>query len=246
MPQVYGKTSQILPTPSSDGSQVQIRLDRYGDQVVLPITAGLYGLSAEGSYFRATNPTIGTGIAMGIQTAFSETANILALIRNTDVAGGKFIYLDYIRLVCVAAGATTTASHFAMTMDTSNRYSSGGSQLIGVNSNSGVSTASIADIRFGAVTALAASGSRRILSRAVLKTAAAPTWVIGDEILINFGAQDAAMGLLSGTAASRFGVPVGPLLLAPGNNHSLLIHMWNVGNATTPPSWEVEMGFWER
>jgi hypothetical protein len=245
MPQIYLQRNQVLPAAGADATQVQARATRYGDLFAVGLGGPHAGLVAEGSYFRATTPTFGTGIAMGIQTAWSATANVLALIRNTAAASGPTIYMDYIKLICTAAGLTTTASDLGLIIDTANRYSAGGTLLTNVNANSGSVVASIADIRFGIVTALAAVAPRQ-LSRDRIKTQAAPCWVIGDEVVINFGANDTFGGLTSGAAGSIFPVGVGPVALGPGGNHSLLVHMWNPGNATTAPSWEVEMGWWER
>jgi hypothetical protein len=65
-------------------------------------------------------------------------------------------------------------------------------------------------------------------------------------VVLNFGANDTFGGASSGAVTNIYPVGVGPVVLGPGNNHSLLVHMWNPGNATTAPSWEVEVGWWER
>jgi hypothetical protein len=245
VPQIYLQRNQILPAAGADATQVQARATRYGDLTSVVMGGPMSALAAEGSYFRATNPTFGTGIAMGIQTTWSATANVLMLIRNTAAASGPTIYMDYIKLICTAAGLTTTAADLGLIIDTANRFSTGGTLLTAVNANSGSVVASIADIRFGIVTALAAVAPRQ-LSRDRVKTQAAPCWTVGDEIVINFGANDTFGGLTSGGAGAIFPVGVGPVALGPGGNHSLLVHMWNTANATTAPSWEVEVGWWER
>jgi hypothetical protein len=243
MPQIYAKSSRLPPAAVADGSQLQPRTDPFG---ALHVRSESAAWLEEGSYFRACNPTMGTGIAMGIQTSFSDTANVLLLMRNSSAT--KMVIPHYIRLVCTAAGATTTSSHLAIVLDTGNRYTSGGTDLLAsaFTSNSGEATSSVLDqCRFGIVTA-AAAVAKRIVSRAVLKTQAAPCWTVGDELRINFSLNgDSDPGTTSGSAALSISKNFGMVALA-GQNHCLLLHMWNVANATTAPSWEVETAWWER
>lgn len=242
MPQIWGVVQQALPTAATDGSQKQIRVDRYGSPIVYPLGAGFNSLAAEGSYYRACNTTMGTGIAMGIQAAFSDTANVLFVIRNLAVINGPNIHMDYIRLLNTAAGLTSTSCNLAVVLDTGNRYSTGGTQLFPLNMNTALGSQSVADLRYNC-TATAATAKRQV-SRAVVKTQAAPCFTIGDQIYLNFGSNASGMGALSGAAAINISIDCGPCCVAP--NSSMLIHMWNPGNATTAPSWEFELGWWER
>ncbi len=201
----------------------------------------------EGTYFRATNATLGTGTAMGIQTAFSATANVLLVMRNGSAT--KRIIPHYIRLVNTAAGASTTSSNVAVVLDTANRYSSGGTDLTGNIANAISSVApsgSAVDVlRFNCTAAAAVAA--RTLGRAILKTQAAPCWTVGDEVMITFTDHDAGGqgGALSGSAPIAITKNFGPVILQ-GQNHCLLVHMWNPANATTAPSWEFEIAWWER
>jgi hypothetical protein len=94
---------------------------------------------------------------MGIQTPFSDTANIPVLLQN----GGSIktiIPLDIEGRV-TATGASTTVADAAIDIDATNRYSSGGTLLTGGPTNpSGASSSAVC--RVGAVTAAAAGGSR--------------------------------------------------------------------------------------
>lgn len=218
------------------------RSDRLG---ALHARQELLAWAEEGRYFRAVNGSLGTGIAMGVQTSWSATANaLLAMVSGSATVA---IIPHYIRLICTAAGASSTSSRLAVALDTANRYSSGGTDLLTaiVNANSGKSIASVLSaLRFGAVTAAAASAARYVANMG-LKTQASPCWVVGDEILLNFLPNSQAGGEpLAGTAAVQITKDIGPVVLH-GLNHSLLLHMWNPANATTPPSWEIEMAWWE-
>ena len=67
---------------------------------------------------------------------------------------------------------------------------------------------------------------------------------MGDEVVLNFLNVGEIHGVLSGSVAGRITKDVGPIALQ-GANHCMLLHMWNPANATTAPSWEVNMGWWE-
>src|SRR4051812_23324271 len=134
MPQVYGKVGIDLPSTNAQSAQAQFRAGRYGEQYVVPLTAGLYAMADEGTYYRSTNQTPGTATAYSITTAFSATA-AFAIIRNTDSAGGKRLFLDYLRLICTTVPASATSAHFAVSVDTANRYTSGGTALTPQNVN---------------------------------------------------------------------------------------------------------------
>lgn len=197
-----------------------------------------YEQALKGRYFRAVNPTMGTGIAMGIQTTFSDTANVLFLLQNA----GKQVCLDYLRLICTVAGASTTASDLAIVTDSILRYSAGGNGVDVVNAQHPSSITSAAFLSFNC-TAGAASAKRK-MSRLRLKTQAAPCWTVGDQIFIKFGgASCGGFGATNGTTAQYLAFDVGPVIVSPAG--SLLFHMWNTANATTAPSWEIEFGWWE-
>jgi hypothetical protein len=246
MPQTYGIAyNDSLPGTGADGSQKQVLVDRYGISVMrdAPLL-----WAEQGSYFRAlNNATPGTGVAQAITTAFSATAVPLVLVNGSAT---KRIIPHYIRLVNTAAGSTTTSSHFAISIDSANRYSSGGTDISGLiycaNSALGPTT-SVSVLRVGTVTASAAGGGTRYVSYGVLKTQAAPCWVVGDEVIITFGDPTGAgsMGLLSGAAAGAIVKAVGPVVLG-GQDDSLILHLWNPANATTAPSWAFEVAWWER
>jgi hypothetical protein len=241
---IDGIARRTLPTLASDGAGVQLRLDGYGS---LHARSELLAFAEEGTYFRATNATFGAGgIAMGIQTTFSDTANVLFLMRNSSAT--KRVIPHYIRLICTATGSTTTSSNIAIVTDTANRYSSGGTDLTTaiVNADTGTANTSVVDSLRYNCTAAAVSAKRQV-ARAVLKTQALPCWALGDELVISFGdpALSGGHGLISGSAASATVKNVGPVVLA-GANHCMLVHMWNPANATTAPSWEFELAWWER
>lgn len=242
MPQIYGLVQSLPPAAGADGTQKQIRVDPFG---AVHTRSEVLAFAEGGEYFRACNPTPGTGISMGVQTAFSDTANVLLLMRNGSAS--KIVIPHYIRLLCTAAGTGATSSHLAIVADTGNRYSTGGTDLLAsaYNCRSDQSPTPAVDVlRFGAVTALAAV-ARRILSRAALKTQAAPCWVVGDEIQISFAAfGETQSGAKSGSSPNAIPIAAGPIILG-AQNHCLLLHVWNPASSGAP-SFEVEVAWWER
>lgn len=243
MPQSYGITyNSSLPGTQTDGNQKQHLADRYGSQHV---RNELLAWAEQGTYFRALgSATPGNGIAQAITTAFSATAVPLVMVNGSST---KSIIPHYIRLTNTAAGATTTSSLMAISIDTANRYSSGGTDISSLiyNANTAQSTVSaVSVLRVGAVTASAAGAGTRYLANCSLKVAAAPCWVVGDEVKILFG-DDADTGALNGTAPIAIAKNVGPVVLG-AQNSSLILHLWNVANATTAPSWAFEIAWWER
>jgi hypothetical protein len=251
MPQIYGITRRAQPTKSADAVQQQLRVGGYGDQYQIPMSAGTYGLCDEGAYFKAQNATIGTGIIHALTTAWSGTAAVLCL-RNTDAEGAKRLYLDYIRLITgpTAIGMTAATSiESAVTIDNTNRYSSGGTSITPANANMDSSQATIAALNFGAVVLAAASGSVRQVGRAAFARRAAPAMVTGDQFMWDFG-QDGVPSLsvagaaAPATAATQFYTPMGPVIIGGGD--SLNFHLWYPAGATTAPTFEFEMGWWER
>ena len=251
MPQIYGVTRRSLPALSAEAVQQQLRVGGRGEQYVVPLTSGTYGLADEGSYFKATNATPGTGIIHALTTAFSATAGLFCL-RNTDGEGAKRIYLDYLRLVtgATAIGMTAATSiEMAVTVDNTNRYSSGGTAITPVNANMDSAGATVAGLTFGAVVLAAASGSVRLLARAAFARRAAPAMVTGDQFMFHFGeispqSINVSGAALPSTASAAHGVGLGPVIIGGGD--SINFHLWYPAGATTAPTFEFELGWWER
>lgn len=243
MSQTHGIAyNDSLPGTASDGTQKQCRTDRYGAKHV---RNELLSWAEDGSYFRALgNATPMTGVAQAITTAFSATAVPLVMVNGSAT---KRIIPHYIRLTCTAAGSTTTASQFAISIDSANRYSSGGTDISGLiycaNSALGPTT-SVSVLRIGSVTAAAAGAGTRYVSQGQLKVQAAPCWTVGDEVKLMFG-DDGDAGPTNGTATIVICKNIGPVVLG-SQNSSLILHLWNTANATTAPSWAWEIAWWER
>lgn len=202
---------------------------------------GLYPMADEGGYFTAINPTIETGIAQAVRATFLATNGIFCIV-NGQSAGGKSIYLHYLRLICKTVPASATRGELLAAVDLVARYASGGTALAAKNVNSGDAAASIATVRFGDLTLNAEGANVRRLARAQTR-AAIP--VANEEYFLSFGAPVGGGALvLNGANAQRNIVDLPPMVVGPG--HEGIIHAWWPGNATTAGIWEVEAGWWER
>ncbi len=243
---IYVRDSRALPQQvSGDGENGVARGSRYGDVSVQSIHGSkLDALADEGSYFVATNPTPGTGIA-GIAAADGlDDLEALIFLRN-GASNDKRIHLDYIWLTVTAAGTNGTNFAFAMKGDKGNsRYSSGGSAITPVNPNMvEARTSGIDTLRFGAVVPTAATSEARLIHHGSLRTLIK---VIGDKYLFKFG--DSSPGVISGipldgTLQASINIPCPPVILGAGD--SFLFHEFSASQ-TVAASYQFTMGFWVR
>ena len=239
----------------TDGDDIRQRMGRYGEQVVELLTTSRHKLADEGSYFVATNPTVGTGLAYPVTTVFSGTTAMFYL-RNGATAGdmaAKRVYLDYIKIVVTVVPATTTVSGYAGVLDpgvarAAKSIQSGtlsnAAAITGVAPNSDMSSASVLDTFWAqsggtALVLSAASGSAKTVTRGNL--GGLP--ILGDELMIQFGQSD--VGSYGATAvASRKVTQAAPVVIGPQASYAF--HMFFTANATTGLSYEFEVGWWER
>lgn len=241
--QIYGISKRAKGAKNVDATQTELRMSGYGDAYTQMVGGlGYYSMADEGSYFKATNPTPGTAITHAATQSFSATA-ALATISNGDVSGGKRLYLDFIDLAVVGTPTTATSCQLVITLDSSVRYSSGGSAITPQNANMDDTTATIATMHFGAVVLSAASGSVRQVARQTLKTQATPCLAVGDSLFFRFASIADPAGPLAGSTAAIYPSPMSPLIIGAG--HSLNFHLYYPA-ATVAPTYEFEMGWWER
>lgn len=237
----YGVAGQVGAGIGPNGDY-EFGVDPQGALYVMPEEMAM---ADAGDYYRAGNATIGTAISYSVVTAWAATSAFL-IMRNTAAGGGLRVYPDYIRLLLGTAPASATAMHYAMTLDPTNRYTSGGTVISGTNTNllSSIATAGVASVICGAPTIAAAGANVRTVTRGQVRSVIP---VVGDQYVFQFGGLPQQGQLITNStnpAITQISVP--PVVLAPGNNHSLLLHLWFPGNVTTAAQFEIEVGFWER
>lgn len=247
-----GRVSRGLPQPTVDDGDKELRLDRYGSQIINVGAGGKQNLADEGAYYVATNPTPGTAVVFATVTAFADTT-ALFVFKNDDKAGtkAKRIYFDYIRLLLKGTAPTTAASwEYAIKTDAdvSRAPTAGSTAIIPVNPNADEASASIAKVfafSAAALTVPASSGAARLVSRGTLEQGLNVT---GDEYVLAFGPADTVAGGNALTAAraaqpARFVNSAPPVILGP--QQWMVFYVWfPVGGSAA--SLEYELAWWER
>jgi hypothetical protein len=251
---IGGIVQRLLPGPTLDDIDADkpMRIGRYREQYSLSLVRKAHLLADEGSYFVTNNAQ--TGLAAPTPTAFTAT-NPIATISNTDAvtAAAKRVYLDYVTLVTTAAGSFASgavALQLAIYLDTGDRYSSGGTDLSAniVSPNmDGPSKSSVVKVRFGNVTATAATGAARAVVglRTLRPDTSTTADIVGEQKVLNFGPVEQTLNG-SITIANANNIPLGlpPVIIGP--QQCALIYF--IMNGTTPaaPSYAPEFGWWER
>jgi hypothetical protein len=247
---VSGIVNRLLPSFNTDGTESRTRLDSYGGQYTQPLVRKTHALADEGTYFTAHNNQ--TGIAPTYGTAFSATAPFITIFNNTALR----CYIDYCALVAIAAGAcTTTAGYTALaaTVDSGNRYSSGGTNLTLPSSNSFQSAGASAignpglTIFCGAITATAAVSPRNVIGVRNIRPGVSSTVinVVGDMNLLNFGGVEGSTGSVTIANANLMPQSLPPMVIGP--NQTGLIYLWYpVLTAPSAATYAPEIGLWVR
>lgn len=242
------------PTRFTDNSNPNApqRGTAYNEQVVQSMVPTMHPLAEEGSYYTVTNPTPGTGVAHALTTAFSSTAALFSLFNSAPI-GGPNVYLDYLRLIETAtAPATSLSQDFLIQLDQalSRAPTAGNVALTAVNMNLGSANKGFANWQAFNAAALTvpaqATATTKNASRIHIATGQV---ILGDENVILFGGVDKP-GHGGGSTAVRAAdtgrrvTNAPPIMCAPQT--WLTIFRWGVGEATNVPSYEYEIGYWER
>jgi hypothetical protein len=195
-----------------------------------------------GVYYSAISPTPGTAVLCSATvTAFTETTPLMVVFNG----GTLNIYPIHLQLRLGTAGTgASAATFFTNTLDVGNRFSSGGSTLTKNNLNGNSVLTSAAVVSFGAVTASAATGSRRIIGHAPIRSLA--TGVIHDTVSVNWGAAEQTLVstlINNSTTHSDTIVNWAPCVIAPGQ--SMVLVEWGV-SAANAKSYEVNFSYIEK
>ncbi len=194
-----------------------------------------------GVSYTAFTPTPGTGIiGHAVNTTFVETKPMFLLYNG----GSLNIYPLSLRLTMTVLPVGNTQQQFTTTIDSGNRFSSGGTALTINNNNMMSQNASAAVITVGAVTATAASTSRRLVSHRAFR----PTviGVVGDVYQFSWGSGELVdpSGLpTDGTLRAHVMYVCSPLVIAPGT--SMMITAWGA-TFSTGATYEYELSFVEK
>lgn len=228
-------------TADSTAIATPTRSDNYGGAVTTPLTGKEWLSCAEGSYFVGMTPTPGTGvIGHAAPTTFDQTKAYIYLY-NAATAN-VCIYPQFLQLHNTVVSVGDTRVQFTIVIDSTNRYSSGGSNLTVSNTNMNSSTATIATTaKVGAAVLATNTAGSRTLGNVVFR---GTIDVVEDTYEIVFGGLGGGSSTGSRVAtvldASR---TFAPICIGPGQG--LAIHQW-AGSQSTGPTFEAIFGWIER
>lgn len=242
---IRGNVSKLLSNVSAnaDGTAAFIRQAKYGEQIVRLLSVKNSFFAEEGSSYMATTPTVGTGVALGVAaaTAVVQTAPSI-LLYNNDALGGKNIIMDSIKLIVTGAGTAGTRLDCSIFVDTTVRYTSGGTAATPVNANVGVASASIAKFydASSAIVSPAASSNMVRIARLLLRSQIP---VVMDQYYLDFGGATYSGGITNGTAPLAVSVPVPTTVIGP--QQSLLVFLHSASQSAAP-TYEYDVVWTER
>lgn len=231
---VKGLVNRFKPAVANDNTYANLRLDRYGQIYDNPIYDSVSGAAEDGSLWLATNPTMGTAIAVTTSiTAYAETAGAVGfglVVKNTSSAGdtAKRIVMSRITLPIVQVPTSATSWQYVLVLTNNPAfYTSGGSVLAPVNVNSDIISGSVAQVFFGALTTAVPGTDKRYVGRGTLRGIIPTTF---DEMSIVFrGCPTSALA----TAGSMRNVCYNePVVIGPG--YSLGLSMFGASNGAAP------------
>lgn len=239
---LVGKVLRLAPTISANGVRWASRLNQFLEPVVS--FAGLPQFALENTYWVATvNPTIGTPIALGTATAtwYVGTAPSI-LIRNAAAASGKDIIISAIELSMVATGTGMTDMWVEVHIDTTNRYTSGGSAITGKTLYS--QSATTAFTAFNASTAIVATADTATYTRLFRRKIRTAIPVAGDVYKLVFDGQyDSGSYALNSSVASIYNIQAPVCIIPPVG--TMLVYIFGTG-MTVAPTYEGVIEFTER
>lgn len=233
-------TARALPTATDDSTATATpsRTGRYGEAYVSPITGKELFSADEGSYVMALTPTPGTGVIGTINIAAITDVSPTMVMFNGHAT--KRCYPQFLNLHETVVSTTGGRMQFTFYLDTSNRWTSGGTALTNGGVNSAVLENSGVVVHVGAIVSPAASAKvlvAHVVCRGTID-------VVEDQVEFVFG------GLGGGNAAgsrvatvSDFSKTLPPICIAPG--HSLVMHQWAASQANAP-TYEYQLGFISR
>ena len=209
-----------------------------------------HGSQRKEKTFVAVNPTFGTDIAINADPGAIAATEAMLVLQNTASRSGVtnknvIVVPKYIKLICTVSGASGTDFGVLLKTDTVNRYSSGGTELVGRSTyvdttNSFARESPLAECYFGDITATAET-SAVMVGQTWFRTDTAGA-LADDKYLIVFGESKA---FHDGTAATQSMVVdcQDDIYLGPGC--SLVIHPWSASAASTAAEFFVQVGWIE-
>lgn len=242
-----------IPTPNAQNIWTPMRTDRYGSQFVQPLPGEFHAVANMGQYFIAHNATNDAsttlaGHAAPVLADADATMTKPFIFVRCPSGAEKRIFLHFIDIEVVTAGALGTQACWAAQLDTgTTRLSSGGTALTIVNPNMQSATSSLlsttSHLLGGAPVVGAESASARDLGFGTLRPSIE---IAGDRKVFVFGGDPTGIGAQSDAAAGAVRtsvVALPPVILGATDQFLLALHGQASQNAAGV--YKVRMGWWE-
>lgn len=240
--------SRGLPAVIANNVYGPDRASRYGEKYVQPIHDWRKAQAAEGTYFVAHNATDDAATTLAGHAApvladadATMTKPFLHLRNPNGLTSSILVYLDFIEIEVITAGATGSQACWSAQLDTgATRVSGGGTALTTVNPNMQSSAAATLAILGGAVVAGAESASVRYLGHGSLRPSIE---IAGDKKLFIFGGDPLDVTASAAAAVRTQIVNLPPVVLGPTDQFLLALYAASQNAAGV---YKVRMGFTER
>lgn len=206
------------------------RSSAYGEQYVQPIGQFRQALALEGTYFVAHNNTNDAATTLAghaapvLVDADVTMTKPLIFMRNTAAATSRVrVFLDFIEIEVITAGAAGTAANWAAQLDTgATRYASGTVEtLAALNPNMQSTTTPTLVVFAGPVVVGAESANARHLGHGMLRPSIE---VAGDRKLFIFGGEPYVGPANAATAIRECVVTMPPVVLGPTDQFLLALY----------------------
>jgi hypothetical protein len=266
--QLWTPARSIPPaTPDQKTQIANVRAGRYGEQYMLSLVPTKHVLSDEGTYFVATSAGNNTSVVTGIGAwtpgtalawssaangSFSDTTPFIYVSNNDAIDNpiSKRLYFDYLKLVWTIVTTSATSFHLAIKTDPTVRQITTNhvATCYPWSPNIDVQTSSIATVYAQNSTTNSVISASSYGARVVATCSMGGIQVVGDEYVIQSGTTDCAaypgLGSAEGTCPGRKVSVVPPIVVGPGGG--MTFYIWSAGSLSGSPTYEFEMGWWER
>lgn len=242
-------SQRALPSRIYPNTYGPDRSTEYGEKYVAPIMDWRQAAADEGTYFIFHNVTNDASTTLAghpapvLADADATMTKPLVFMRNTDAATSrKRVYLDFIEIEVVTAGASGTAANWAAQLDTgATRYSSGTVETATVvNPNMQSTNTSVLTTLLGPTVVSAESANSRNLGFGQLRPSIE---IAGDIKLFLFGRDPAGTAAAAAAAIRTQVVNLPPVILGPTDQFLLALYAPSQSSAGV---YKIRGGFVER
>lgn len=218
-----------LPSPISNNVRGPVRSDRYGNVGVVPFNKWRMAAADQGTYFIAHNATndaattlAGHAAPVLVDADATMTKPFIHARNASSSTETKRVYLDFIEIEVITAGATGSADSWAAQLDTgATRVSSGGTALTQVNPNMQSTATSSLVVLGGAVVTGAESANVRDLGFGQFRPS---IQIAGDKYMFIFGADPETVGSTSIATIAHHVIGMPPVILGPTDQFLLALY----------------------